>query len=43
MVALASSVDKVGVTRSEPIAYAFRENVSLDISTTQSNENNNNK
>jgi hypothetical protein len=30
------SVDKVGVIGSEPIAYAFTESVSLDISITQS-------
>lgn len=29
------SVDKVGVIGSEPIAYAFTESVSLDISITQ--------
>jgi hypothetical protein len=30
------SVDKVGVIGSEPIAYAFTESVSLDITITQS-------
>ncbi len=30
------SVDKAGVIRSEPIAYAFTESESLDISITQS-------
>jgi hypothetical protein len=30
------NVDKAGVIRSEPIAYAFTESVSLDISITQS-------
>jgi hypothetical protein len=41
---LASSIDKIGVIASEPVAYAFIETVSLDIfTTTQSKRNNNNK
>jgi hypothetical protein len=43
MIALASSVDKVGVIPSEHSAYAFTGAVSLDVSTTQSKWNNNNK
>jgi hypothetical protein len=44
-IAVASSVDKVGVIASEPVAYAFIEMVdlSLDISTTRSKRNNDNK
>ena len=45
MIAVASSVDNVGVIVSGPVAYAFIETVtlSLDISTTQSERSNNNK
>jgi hypothetical protein len=39
-VAVESSVDKVGVIASEPVAYAFIKTISLDISTTQSKQNN---